>query len=117
MKKLSRIFIATITAATTLLTVTPALAKDKSHSSDDDEHVTIVYQGYSGWAYKGTDWYYVNSDSTFKTGWYKEDGYIYYFNSDGKMVTGASTINGQAYYFSNVSDGHRGHLVPHKIAE
>lgn len=113
MKKSLKIFVATIATTATLLSTAPAFAKDK-HSDDD---VTIVYQGYSGWAYKGTDWYYVNSDSTFKTGWYKEDGYIYYFNSNGKMVTGPCTIDGKSYYFSNISDGHRGHLVPHKISE
>lgn len=88
-----------------------------SGSSGRSDDKLIIYKGYTGWIYQAPDWYYVNPDTTFKTGWYREDGYIYYFNNDGKMVTGPCNIDGKAYYFSNISDGHRGQLVPHKISD
>ncbi|MCE5222560.1 MAG: hypothetical protein LLF98_15340 [Clostridium sp.] len=44
------------------------------------------------------------------------DNYTYYSNSDGNMVTGAYTIDGKSYYFSNDSDGHREHLVTHRVS-
>nr|WP_291705153.1 hypothetical protein [Clostridium sp.] len=75
-----------------------------------------MYKGYTGWAYKGNDWYYVDTNGTFTTGWLTMDNYTYYSNSDGNMVTGAYTIDGKSYYFSNDSDGHREHLVTHRVS-
>lgn len=50
---------------------------------------------------KGSDYYYLNSDGTYKTGWIEtKDGDYYYCLKSGKMAKSCSvTINGVTYKF------------------
>jgi hypothetical protein len=53
------------------------------------------------WVKKGSDYYYLNSDGTYKTGWIEtKDGDYYYCLKSGKMAKSCSvTINGVTYKF------------------
>lgn len=82
MKKQIKSIIAVIMAAGTLLT-----SMGTSVSAE--------------WVKKGSDYYYENSDGTYKTGWIKTSGGDYYYcRKDGKMAKSCTmNINGGIYTF------------------
>lgn len=55
----------------------------------------------AGWVKEGTDYYYENSDGSYKTGWIKtSDGDYYYCLKNGKMARDCTLkINGVSYKF------------------
>ena len=52
-----------------------------------------------GWTKKDNKWYYVTSDGSYKTGWFKDStGKWYYFDSNGVMQSNTTvTTNGKSY--------------------
>ena len=60
-------------------------------------------QATNKWIQDNSKWYFLNTDGTMRTGWFKSpsSGKYYYLNADGSMATGwtKSTDDNEWYYF------------------
>lgn len=79
---------------------------------------TVSYGG--NWAYGGSDWKYINDDSTCKAlEWFQDtDGFWYYLDADGNLLTDAVTPDGYTVgkdgaWLPTIPQIHRyAHIVP-----
>lgn len=53
------------------------------------------------WIYTDGNWYHINDDLRFTTGWLKYNNSMYYFDNNGAMATGWRNIGNNTYAFTN----------------